>query len=188
LPNAITLFRVVLVPCVVLAAIACDAQVARGEDGFVARAWTVAFLVVIGASDVVDGFLARRCGLATQLGATLDALADKLAQVATITYFTLSGGPAFVALPLWFMVWLIARDVLLGGGWLVLRMGGGVHVEHRWHGKLASLLMFGLVFWVAAGGSRGVSDVLVVVLTVLTVLSTGGYVRDGVAQLPSRRA
>ena len=65
IPNLITLGRILLVPVVVWA-------IAAGE-------MRVAFLLflVAGLSDLVDGFLAKRFGMATELGAYLDPLADK---------------------------------------------------------------------------------------------------------------
>ena len=65
LPNIITIARLFLVP-VVVALIA-------------AQAWRGAFacFLVAGASDGIDGWIARRFDLRTELGAYLDPLADK---------------------------------------------------------------------------------------------------------------
>ncbi len=65
IPNLITLGRILLVPVVVWAITAGEMRVAF-----------VLFLAA-GISDAVDGFLAKRFGMATELGAYLDPLADK---------------------------------------------------------------------------------------------------------------
>ena len=66
IPNLITLARILLVPVVVWA-ITSDADAASRSCLFLAA----------GVSDAVDGFLAKRFGMATELGAYLDPLADK---------------------------------------------------------------------------------------------------------------
>ena len=88
---------------------------------------------------------------------TLDALADKLAQICLLVYFTLAPGPAFAPIPLWFLIVVLARDAALGAGWLVLRLRRGpVRVIHKAHGRLSSLLMFGILVWVTAAFYRPV--------------------------------
>ena len=65
IPNLITLARILLVPVVIWA-------ITAGE-------MRIAFLLFLaaGISDAVDGFLAKRFGMQTELGAYLDPLADK---------------------------------------------------------------------------------------------------------------
>src|SRR5437870_13786278 len=65
IPNLITLGRILLVPVVVWAITAGEMRIAF-----------VLFLAA-GISDAVDGFLAKRFGMATELGAYLDPPADK---------------------------------------------------------------------------------------------------------------
>src|SRR4051812_15296411 len=64
IPNLITLARILLVPILVWAIISEEMR--------------LAFLLFLaaGISDAVDGFLAKRFGMATELGAYLDPLAD----------------------------------------------------------------------------------------------------------------
>src|SRR5499426_3918238 len=65
IPNLITLGRILLVPVVVWAITAGEMRVA------------VVLFLAAGISDAVDGYLAKRFGMATELGAYLDPLADK---------------------------------------------------------------------------------------------------------------
>ena len=65
IPNLITLARILAVPVIVWAITAGEMRLAF-----------ILFLVA-GVSDLVDGFLAKRFGMATELGAYLDPLADK---------------------------------------------------------------------------------------------------------------
>lgn len=184
LPTAITLLRMALIPLFLLSAWACQTAAAAGrpEEGW--RIAAVAFLCAIGASDLVDGYLARRHGLASQLGAVLDALADKLTQVSLLLFFAFSRGPAFASVPLWLPGLIVARDVLIGAGMLAVRVRlGSVRVIHRPHGKLASTLVFVFLLWITARlPAAGLAPLLWLVAGVVTV-STVQYVREGVAQL-----
>ncbi|MCB9887591.1 MAG: CDP-alcohol phosphatidyltransferase family protein [Planctomycetes bacterium] len=184
LPNAISVARVLLVPVwVVLAELANRAGespplTAEAEAW---RAWAFATLLTIGLSDVLDGWLARRFGLQSHLGANLDAFADKLAQVVLFTYLALRTGPAFAAVPLWLLALLIARDAVIVLGYaLIRRRRGRVEAEHRAHGKIASLLLFGLLLLLSAG--RHPAPWLLAAIAATVALSTALYARCGVQQ------
>ena len=70
-------------------------------------------MLVAGFSDALDGFLARRYGWQTELGTLLDPLADKFLIAAMYLVFTLQG-----LIPLWLVVLILTRDILilLGAG------------------------------------------------------------------------
>ena len=192
MPNAISALRIALVPVWVLLAerarpSAHDLE-HPGAAADLSQLAALAVLALIGLSDVVDGFLARRYGLATQFGATLDAVADKLTQVVLVTWLALRPGAhddfRFAALPLWFLGLLIARDAVLLGGSLALRRARGrVVVVHRYHGRLASVLLFALLLGVCAGLRGAGLQVWVAGCAAVTAVSTALYVRDGLAQL-----
>src|SRR6188472_3619894 len=106
IPNLITLARILLVPVVVWA-------IASNQMLF-------AFLLfaAAGVSDAVDGFLAKRFGMASELGKYLDPLADKVLVVAI--YVSLG---IVDALPRWLVILVVSRDLLIVGGvlfsWLI---------------------------------------------------------------------
>ncbi len=99
LANQLTILRVALAPVFVLAVV----------YGYLGAA-LVAFLVA-GATDALDGLIARRTGQRTSLGAWLDPLADKLLLVTTFIVLTLPGIPLTNHLPLWLTVVVISRDI-----------------------------------------------------------------------------
>jgi cardiolipin synthase (CMP-forming) len=108
IPNLISLGRVILVPVVFWLLIQGETQLA-----FV-------LFVVAGISDAVDGFLAKRFGWTTELGAYLDPLADKLL---IVSIFVALGMKA--ALPSWLVIAVVSRDFLIVAGvvlsWLLNR-------------------------------------------------------------------
>ena len=77
-------------------------------------------LVIAGLSDALDGFLARRYGWFTKLGAVLDPIADKLFVVAVFLVFGLKG-----SLPWWLIALVIGRDVVIVLGALTYRVVTG---------------------------------------------------------------
>ncbi len=174
-PNALSALRIALVPVWVWCAEAAESAERMGDDERVlqARLGAVATLAAIGLSDVLDGWVARTFGLQSRAGAVLDAVADKLTQVVLVTWLALRQPHAFASIPLWFLALLIARDAFLLVGWLALRKTADV--EHRWHGKAASVLLFvALCAWTA--GAR-VSPLWLVPVAALVVWSTVDYAR-----------
>src|SRR5205807_7718031 len=102
IPNLITLARILLVPVVVWA-------IASHQMLF-------AFLLfaAAGVSDAVDGFLAKRFGMASDLGRYLDPLADKVLIVAIYVSLGIAD-----ALPRWLVILVVSRDLLIVGGVLL---------------------------------------------------------------------
>jgi len=96
IPNLITLGRVMLVPVVFWLLVSGQTQAA-----FFA-------FVLAGVSDAVDGFIAKRFGLQTELGAYLDPLADKLLLVSIFVALGVRG-----ALPSWLVIAVVSRDILI---------------------------------------------------------------------------
>ena len=98
LPNLITIGRILLVPLTIW-------LIVSGE-------YLAAFItfIVAGISDGVDGFIAKRYDLKTQLGAYLDPLADKLLLVSI--YVSLG---FLQVMPAWLVILVASRDVLIIG-------------------------------------------------------------------------
>ncbi|MFC0217706.1 cardiolipin synthase [Pseudochelatococcus lubricantis] len=96
IPNLITILRLLLVP-VIVASIG-------------AQAWLAAFVmfVVAGLSDGVDGYIARRFDMRSELGAYLDAFADKALLVSIYVALSVVG-----VLPGWLAILVVSRDVLI---------------------------------------------------------------------------
>lgn len=96
LPNAITLLRLFAVPAVVWA-------IAEGQ---IALAFWI--FLAAGVSDAVDGFIAKRFHMQSELGALLDPIADKALIVSIYVALALSG-----LVPGWLTLAVVVRDVLI---------------------------------------------------------------------------
>ena len=106
-PNVISLIRLLMVPVFAV-------LIAAGHDG-----WALVVLAVSGASDWLDGVLARRLGQVSRLGQVLDPAADRLFILVTIVTLAWRG-----VVPWWLVVVLVLRDVLLGVVQLVVARTG----------------------------------------------------------------
>lgn len=96
IPNLITIARLLMVPFVI---------VMIGQER-----WMLAFVgfVVAGVSDGVDGFIARRFDMKSELGAYIDPLADKALLVSIYVALSVVG-----VLPGWVAVLVVSRDVMI---------------------------------------------------------------------------
>jgi cardiolipin synthase (CMP-forming) len=77
----------------------------------------VLIFAAAGASDGLDGFIARRWGMTSAFGAWLDPIADKLLMLFCFTALYYVG-----ATPLWLLVLVVARDLAIVLGWLLIRL------------------------------------------------------------------
>lgn len=144
------------------------------------RSALLGVFVALGLSDIVDGAIARHFRLTSNLGATLDAVADKLAQVVSVTFLVFLGAPAFTPLPPWLWLTLMLRDGVLAVGWfLIFRKHRRVEIEHRWHGKASSLVLFAVILAASAAMDRLLIDVGSALAALLIVPGTVAYVREG---------
>ena len=102
IPNLITLGRIILVPIVVWAITSGEMRVA-------------CFLFfAAGISDAVDGFLAKRFHMASELGALIDPLADKALIVSIYVALGIAG-----ALPIPLVILVVSRDIMIVSGFMV---------------------------------------------------------------------
>ena len=179
----VTLSRVALIPLVVALGSAAQ-NTARAGGGFEGLRWmTLALMVLMGATDVLDGWIARRWKLTTQVGAVVDAIADKLVQVSLVAFFTVTVGPAFLTLPFWFFIVIFGRDLVLLVGVLMLRARyGPLQVKHRVHGRAASILVHVVLWGAALRAPDAAVTGLMVITAALSLLSATVYALDGAAQ------
>lgn len=178
LPNLLSLTRIVLVPAWLALAVRQRELALDGEP--VHHLGLLLLLLVIGATDALDGLIARRFQLTSKLGAVLDAVADKLATFVAVGFLALFGAPAFTPLPLWLFAALVLRDLLLGAGYLWILYGHReAPVEHRWHGRLATLVLFFTVAAACARVPQLLVDAMSVAVLALIVPGTFDYLRSG---------
>lgn len=172
LPNLISLGRLVLVPVSV--------------DMIASRRWleALAIFLVAGISDALDGWIARRFDLRSELGAYLDAIADKALLVCDYVTLAIVG-----ELPMALALLVVSRDVMIIGAvilsWLLDRP---MRIKPLWISKANTLGQIGLVAAVLAslafGRPLGVWGIVGQwIVAALTLASLAAYFRRWVTHM-----
>ena len=125
LPNAISLGRIALIPVLIVSILVRD-------DAMLAL-WLLGVLVV---SDWLDGKIARLWNMRSTWGERLDPIADRILVAAVPVTFALAG-----FIPIWIVVVLVARDLLLVATLPVYRRRG-LDPEVTYLGKAATFALF----------------------------------------------
>lgn len=156
LPNLICLIRVALIWPIV-AALQAQQHLAA-----------LALFVTAAVSDGLDGYLAKRFGWTSQLGKTLDPLADKLLLVAIFV-----AGAWLVMVPWWLTAAVVARDIMIGLGALIYRLWfGPLHGRPTVISKVNTAAQLLYVMLVMLAGAVGVPPPEVLAAAALVVLAT----------------
>jgi cardiolipin synthase (CMP-forming) len=127
-PNLITLIRLCCIPVFL--------WLLFGRDSRAGAAWVLGGL---GATDWVDGYVARRFNQVSEFGKMFDPTADRLMFIVGIAAIIIDGSA-----PLWFCWAVVAREAVLGGTIAFLTLFRGMErFDVTWWGKTATfLLMF----------------------------------------------
>ena len=126
-PNVVTMVRLLCIPIFLWLLFGAHEQTAAAI-----------LLAVLGATDWVDGYVARHFGQVTNLGKILDPTADRLLVGTAVISIMVYG-----AVPLWFGIATIVREVLVSVMVLALASLGAARIDVLWVGKAGT---FGLMF------------------------------------------
>jgi cardiolipin synthase (CMP-forming) len=148
----------------------------------------IAFVLFLaaGVSDAVDGFLAKRFGMTSELGSYLDPLADKALIVSIYVSLGINN-----VIPAWLVILVVSRDIMIVGAvmlsWLI---GSPIKVKPLLVSKLNTVAQ--IVFATVVLGSLGfkieahtLTLMLMMLVAALTLLSVAAYVREWVRHMNS---
>ncbi|MFS1511236.1 CDP-alcohol phosphatidyltransferase family protein [Chengkuizengella sp. SCS-71B] len=147
LPNLITLFRFTLIPVYLIF--------------FINDKMMIAFLVVVAAilSDILDGYIARKREMVTEVGIMLDPLADKLMMVTvfvSLLYEQLIPWQAAIA--------IFLRDIGMVIGGFFYHFQGKKTVPANVMGKLTTILYYSAIFFIILNLKFSVSFLWIVII------------------------
>lgn len=138
-PNALSLARLLVLPWLYV-------ELTSGRLGA-----ALVLLVAFAGTDWLDGHLARRLDQVTRLGALLDPISDRVFVVVLAVGFVVSG-----ITPLWTVVLVLARDVVVSGSGLLLLARGERPAPTSRTGKAATFgVMAAFTGWLAAAWLGG---------------------------------
>ena len=178
LPNKLTIFRIILVPIMVIIPF-------LGIDGKIfgiPTEWIIIDLIFIIASitDKLDGYLARKNNQVTSFGKFLDPLADKILVLAAMVMLV-----EMSKLPAWIPIIVLAREFMVSGYRLIaVEKGGEVIAASKW-GKLKTVTQmiaiilaildlnaFGECFKGVLQGGDLILNLIVTILMIVQVIAT----------------
>jgi cardiolipin synthase len=136
IPNLISLIRLACVPLFLWLLWAKDEPIAAAL-----------LLAVLGATDWVDGYIARHFDQGSELGKILDPSADRVMLVAAAVALLVEDLPVAVDIVIWIVLF---REVLVGTATILLAIGGARRIDVVWAGKagtLAVMIALPLFLW-----------------------------------------
>ena len=138
IPNTLSVIRIILVPFFVVL--------------YLKESYTAATIVLVasGATDCIDGFIARHFNQITEIGKMLDPFADKLTQAAVAVVLAVKYRQVAPLLALF----IIKELCMLLAGFIMLKHGKRP-TSAQWWGKLATIIFYGVMIIIVAFGGGG---------------------------------
>ncbi len=185
LATKITVLRLFLVPVFATFAIAYSLKLDWFENPEILRWIALSVFTIAALSDWLDGWLARNCNQASELGAFLDPIADKLLVFSAIIVLTFFKWDAEGwAIPLWFAALVIFRDCMILIGIKILYTRRlKVKIKPHWSGKACTFSLFFVIGWVMLKVIPFSPVYPCMVAAFFTIWSTIEYFRQGLAIL-----
>jgi len=173
IPNLLSFIRLCLIPFIVW--LYCF------EDNYF---WTLILLLISGATDIIDGIIARCFKMVSDLGKALDPIADKLTQMAML--LCLVSRFRYMLVP---FVVLVTKEIISGTINLLTIKKTHIVLGAVWHGKLTTVLLYSLVvihlIWYKI--PLYVSNILILVCTVMMLISAVLYTCRNIKVLTEKK-
>ena len=161
IPNILSFFRLCLIPVIV--------WLYSVDHNYVLSGY---ILILSGITDMVDGYIARRFHMISNLGKILDPIADKLTQGIMLLCLLLRF--RFMIVP---FVLMIAKEIFMSISGILLIQRTGIVCGAEWHGKAATCFLYGMmilhVFWYEI--TPEVSTLCIIACTLMIGISLGLY-------------
>ena len=178
-PNVISVVRLACLPIFV--------WLLFGRDNRIAAA---SLLAVLGATDWIDGYIARHWHQVSDLGKVLDPVADRLLFFVAIAAILVDG-----TVPIWFAWTVLVREVVVAGATIALAVVGARRIDVTWFGKAGTCgLMMAFPFFLTSHSTVGwhpIDGVLAWVCgipaLVFSYIAAGLYVPIGIQALREGR-
>lgn len=157
IPNLLSLFRLLLIPVII--------WLYQCKHDYLAAA---SVTVLSGATDVIDGIIARKFNMVSDFGKILDPIADKFTQI-TVLFCLVSRFPV-MALPLSI---LIVKEIIAAiTNMLTIKKTDKV-MGAVWHGKVTTILLYAMmiIHLIWFNISDIASNILICICTAMMLLS-----------------
>ena len=173
IPNFLTLLRLLMIPVIL--------WLALGREENIAPAIV---LFASGVTDVIDGWIARKFRMTSNVGRILDPVADKLTQLSVLACLCVRYLRLVVPLAV-----LVVKELTNGIIALVMLARGGKTMNSKWHGKATTVLLYATIFahfvWVDIPSAASVA--MIAVCVGMMLLSFALYTVRNVRFIKSRK-
>ena len=143
IPNVISVVRLACIPVFLWLLFA--------QDDRLEAAW---LLAALGATDWVDGYIARHFDQVSTVGKVLDPTADRIMLAVGVIALMVDG-----AVPAWVGVLTLVRELLVSGAVVLLAALGARRIDVQWVGKAGTFaLMFAYPFFLLSHAGTSVDD------------------------------
>lgn len=189
LPNKLTIFRIILVPIMVIIPLL---NIPGAWLGIPTTYWIINFIFIIASiTDKLDGYLARKNNQVTTFGKFADPLADKILVLSAMLLLV-----EFGKLPAWIPIIILAREFIVSGYRLIAVEKGGKVIAASIFGKIKTVTQI-IAIIIAfidinsfarclTGGLTGIQlllniaqTLMMTVCVVATIISGVDYLKDG---------
>ena len=153
IPNILTYLRILLVPAFVI--------VYLNSRTLTGHIWAIAIIAFAAITDVVDGIIARKCNMITDLGKIIDPIADKAMEFAMLICVTVKYPLVWIL----FGIFAIKEIVSLAFSYYLFRHGRHI-AGANWAGKLCTVVLYGVMLALIV--IPNVSDKAVKILVVVS--------------------
>lgn len=130
LPNILSMFRIALIPVMVWLFVFRENYL-----------WTAILLAVSAITDVIDGVVARKFNMVTELGKALDPVADKLTQGGVLLCLVFKFKQMIFPLIL-----LVVKEIFTGITQLLIIKKHKIVVGADWYGKITTVFLYLMIF------------------------------------------
>jgi cardiolipin synthase (CMP-forming) len=131
IPNLLTALRILIVPVF----------------GYFLSKEQYLFAILLflagGLTDILDGYIARKFNMITAIGKLADPLADKLMQITALIVLVFQQNPL---IPVSVLIIVVAKEVFMVAGSMLLYKRGKNIVAANWYGKLATVILYSAIF------------------------------------------
>lgn len=189
LPNKLTIFRIILVPIMVIIPLL---NIQGAWWGIPCTYWIINFIFIIASiTDKLDGSIARKTNQVTNFGKFADPLADKILVLSAMLLLVELG-----KLPAWIPIIILAREFIVSGYRLIAVEQGGKVIAASIFGKIKTVTQIIAIILAfidvnsfgrcLTGGLTGIQLLLNILQTLMmtvcviaTIVSGIDYLKDG---------
>lgn len=129
IPNMLCLLRIAMIPFIVITYLTSDSL-----SGYIV---TGVLILLSGATDAIDGYVARKYNMVTDLGKVLDPLADKLTQTSLAIVIAIKM-PAFRFI---LLIFVVKELIMICGGFFLYKKNIKMN-SSKWFGKVATVVFY----------------------------------------------